>query len=131
MRCGQPCGGETEDDGISGLHADEDGPVVEGRAVEEAGDEGAGEEGVIAVFVCEGAEEVAAGPEGLGTFEKVHLGGCVAVGDGIAGHGCGGEVEVWVRDAFFLLRLVRREYTGCKGRRVCGVCARRVSGAGG
>jgi len=91
------------------LHADEDGPVVEGGAVEEAGHEGAGEEGVVAVVVGEGAEEVAPGPEGLGTLYQVHLVRGVAVRDRVFGHGCVWVEEVVEVGGFVLLRSVKWE----------------------
>lgn len=77
MAGGQAGGGKAEDDGVAGLHAYEDGPVVEGGAVQQAGYEGAGEEGIVAVFVCEWGEEVAAGEEGGGGAGEVDFVGGV------------------------------------------------------
>jgi len=68
------------------LHAYEDGPVVEGRAVEEAGYERAGEEGVVAVLVCDWREEVSAGEEGGRGAGEVDFGGGVGDGDLVFGH---------------------------------------------
>jgi len=75
------------------LHADEDGPVVEGGAVEETGYKGAGEQGVVAVFIGERGEQVAACEEGAWRARESDFVGGVGESGCVGWHG--GLIFCW------------------------------------